>query len=472
MAATFDPRSAAAYGAFIDAAYVMYEADHGNPRPGTPQNWPAGYRLTAYIQMDDFFGGRTFPQFYGFIAENAAQHAWVLAMRGTASPTEWFDNAFNVARVPFAGVPGSGRVGRGWATIYRTFLKLQPVENHSALALSAHAEAVASGASFGEQVAAVVGARHAELAAASLGAAPAPQVVVTAHSLGAALLTLYVMESATKQQLHTPLVYTFASPLVGDAAFAAAYGRLAGVTTWRIVNKRDAVPTLPPFLGYVHVGQPVPLDSAGVAEATLGCAHAMNTYQHLLDPPNVPLAAACDATRPPTDAEIRQSIDDGREAARVLAASAAPDAAAREAAAPAAAVPAEAAEAAAPAAAPPGGLGITGIDVHVYQVKDTQRAVAFYRDVLGLAPSAERPDGAEFELGDGSTFGLWNGGDRMPWIAGNGVMFAVGDFDAAVAAAKARGVKVMMQTETPVCFMALAEDSEGNHFLLHKRKNG
>jgi predicted enzyme related to lactoylglutathione lyase len=118
-----------------------------------------------------------------------------------------------------------------------------------------------------------------------------------------------------------------------------------------------------------------------------------------------------------------------------------------------------------------GELRITGIDVHTYQVKDTQRAIAFYREVLGLTPSFERPDGAEFELGDGSTFGLWNGGDRMPWVAGNGIMFAVENFDAAVAAARERGVKVMMQTETPVCFMALAEDSEGNHFLLHKRKS-
>ena len=118
-----------------------------------------------------------------------------------------------------------------------------------------------------------------------------------------------------------------------------------------------------------------------------------------------------------------------------------------------------------------GGLRITGIDSHTYQIKNTPRAIAFYRDVLGLTPSFERPDGAEFELGDGSTFGLWNGGDRMPWQAGNGVMFAVEDFEGAVGTAKQRGAKVMMQTETPVCFMALVEDSEGNHILLHKRKN-
>jgi predicted enzyme related to lactoylglutathione lyase len=117
-----------------------------------------------------------------------------------------------------------------------------------------------------------------------------------------------------------------------------------------------------------------------------------------------------------------------------------------------------------------GELRITGIDVNTYQVKDTKRAIAFYRDVLGLTPSFERDDGAEFELGDGSTFGLWNPSGYFPWKAGNGVVFAVSDFDGAVRAARERGVTVHLATETPVCHLAMCEDSEGNSFLLHKRK--
>lgn len=65
---------------------------------------------------------------------------------------------------------------------------------------------------------------------------------------------------------------------------------------------------------------------------------------------------------------------------------------------------------------------------------------------------------------------LWNGGDRMPWVMGTGVMFAVTDFDAAVRIAKERGAKIHMSTETPVCHIALGEDTEGNQFILHKRK--
>jgi predicted enzyme related to lactoylglutathione lyase len=50
-------------------------------------------------------------------------------------------------------------------------------------------------------------------------------------------------------------------------------------------------------------------------------------------------------------------------------------------------------------------------------------------------------------------------------------MFAVDDWDAAVACAKAAGGTIRLETETPVCFMALLMDSEGNRIVIHKRKN-
>ena len=116
---------------------------------------------------------------------------------------------------------------------------------------------------------------------------------------------------------------------------------------------------------------------------------------------------------------------------------------------------------------------ITGIDLSGYMVKDAPRAIAFYRDVLGLEPVLIYPDdrGAEFELPDGTTFGLWGGGEKfMPFQPSNGVLFAVDDFEAAVAAVKARGIEITVQHETPACFMAMFPDTEGNSVFLHKRK--
>lgn len=116
---------------------------------------------------------------------------------------------------------------------------------------------------------------------------------------------------------------------------------------------------------------------------------------------------------------------------------------------------------------------ITGIDLSGYMVKDAARAIAFYRDVLGLDPVRVYPDnrGAEYELPDGTTFGLWGGGGAvMPFQPSNGILFAVDDFERSVAAVKARGLTVLMQHETPVCFLAMIEDTEGNTVTLHKRK--
>ena len=120
----------------------------------------------------------------------------------------------------------------------------------------------------------------------------------------------------------------------------------------------------------------------------------------------------------------------------------------------------------------PRAFSITGLDLSGYMVKDAPRAIAFYRDVLGLEPALLYPGdrGAEYELPDGTTFGLWGGGGNvMPFQPSNGILFAVDDLDAAAAAIEARGITVQRR-ETPMCWMAIIEDSEGNSVFLHRRK--
>ncbi len=116
---------------------------------------------------------------------------------------------------------------------------------------------------------------------------------------------------------------------------------------------------------------------------------------------------------------------------------------------------------------------ITGIDLSGYMCEDAPRAIAFYRDVLGLEPTKLYPEdrGAEFDLLDGTSFGLWGGGGKvMPFQPSNGILFAVDDLDAAVAAIKGRGIAIKYEAETPACLMAMFGDTEGNSVFLHKRK--
>jgi predicted enzyme related to lactoylglutathione lyase len=119
-----------------------------------------------------------------------------------------------------------------------------------------------------------------------------------------------------------------------------------------------------------------------------------------------------------------------------------------------------------------GAVTITGMDLSGYMCKDAARAIAFYRDVLGLEPARVYPDnrGAEYEMPDGSTFGLWGGGEGvMPFQPSNGILFGVADRDAAVAALRERGIDVVMQFDNTVCKMAMINDTEGNLVTLHER---
>jgi len=114
---------------------------------------------------------------------------------------------------------------------------------------------------------------------------------------------------------------------------------------------------------------------------------------------------------------------------------------------------------------------ITGIDISTFLVKDADRAIKFWRDTMGLKPShVFEGKGAEFILNDGSTFGIWKMDDDS-WRPGSGIMFAVPDIKHAVEYYRARGVQVSEPEESPVCHMAFAEDSEGNHFIIHQRKD-
>lgn len=112
---------------------------------------------------------------------------------------------------------------------------------------------------------------------------------------------------------------------------------------------------------------------------------------------------------------------------------------------------------------------ITGIDISVYLTSDVARSVAFYRDVLGMKPTSKSEQGAEFELADGSTFGVWRPDDGKPGVT---VMLAVDDLRTAVPEFRSRGAVLSDVTETGVCLMSFGQDPDGNAIILHQRKEG
>ena len=273
---TMNPATAVIWGPFIQAAYDQYASDPGQVNPAAITNMPAGYTLVRTIQMTDFFGPVQSRVFYGFVAVGGEPKTAVVALRGTATTTEWWDD-LHWDLVPFTQVPNGGKVARGFLDIYSTYGTMTPGEQQSTRASATFAADVAQAVAGGLQA----------------GLDPALPTVVCGHSLGGALATLLVADLTATTPLK-PQAWTFASPRVGDAVFAARYGGLSTVS-WRIYNQVNVVPYFPVDAAdnYQPVTAGYAISSLGKAKWSLGCAHALNTYLHVLSPAAVPLNPAC-----------------------------------------------------------------------------------------------------------------------------------------------------------------------------------
>jgi predicted enzyme related to lactoylglutathione lyase len=104
------------------------------------------------------------------------------------------------------------------------------------------------------------------------------------------------------------------------------------------------------------------------------------------------------------------------------------------------------------------------------------KAEGFWRDMLGL--EIEVPRGKPGTRANGymelDAGGVAIGLVVMPETQPNGIVaLAVDDVGQAVEELRGKGVTIAMETiESPVCWMAVVADPDGNQVLLHQRKNG
>jgi catechol 2,3-dioxygenase-like lactoylglutathione lyase family enzyme len=114
-------------------------------------------------------------------------------------------------------------------------------------------------------------------------------------------------------------------------------------------------------------------------------------------------------------------------------------------------------------------MQVEQVDFLSVPTRDVERAVAFYRDVLGLPQSAVS-DG-EVETPN-VTLSFWNpekdGEDFVPNAAGFAVR--VPDVEAARRELEAKGVEFLGETfDSGVCHMGFFKDPDGNTVILHRR---
>ena len=290
-APAFDPLKAAFYGQLVNAAYAMYDNDPTNPAPKPPSPLPGDYNFVAWVQMKDFIFNYGNWTCYGLIAQNpSGANDYVLAIRGTSDWVEWWDDLTSMVLTP---MPGFGEVGYGFYSIYQTLRVVRPGKALAAGAALA-TESLEPVDTFADQVAAAVQQHAAESRPSGKAAAEAASaktsVVVTGHSLGSALATLYVAQNSQSNKVITPLLSTLASPRVGDWTFKTTFDGL-GIPSWRIVNEPDIIPNTP-FFGFWHIKTKHEYDSDSMTIAWPECWHSIYTYLHLLDP-SQPLSQSC-----------------------------------------------------------------------------------------------------------------------------------------------------------------------------------
>ncbi|XP_066348335.1 uncharacterized protein [Miscanthus floridulus] len=109
---------------------------------------------------------------------------------------------------------------------------------------------------------------------------PSWHVYVTGHSLGGALATLLALELSSSQMAKNGVIfvtmYNFGSPRVGNRRFAEVYNAKVK-DSWRIVNHRDIIPTVPRLMGYCHVEAPVYLKFGDAKDAP--CTRSPSCHQ-------------------------------------------------------------------------------------------------------------------------------------------------------------------------------------------------
>jgi catechol 2,3-dioxygenase-like lactoylglutathione lyase family enzyme len=113
-------------------------------------------------------------------------------------------------------------------------------------------------------------------------------------------------------------------------------------------------------------------------------------------------------------------------------------------------------------------IRVEQVDFVAVPTRDVERAVAFYRDVLGL-PVSEVSEG-EVETPN-VTLSFWNPErDGEPFVANSaGIALRVDDVEAACKAFEAAGGEVIGIEDSGVCHMGFCKDLDGNVLILHRR---
>jgi len=214
-------------------AYKAFDTTQASTCRHSAVSSPQGYELLdSWSGVDSIFGGDKTVESYGLVFRStSAPWRYIFAFRGTDSALDMLDDcgANPQAFVPFAPtakVPGEVRVETGFNDIYRS--------------------AAANAAPMQQQLFELIDRYQAS-------SRPIDELLVTGHSLGAALSLLFTLDLSLSNTGLAAENINFASPRVGNEAFVDLIEQRVAQPVLRVQNIHDAVPHLPPEeLGFRH----------------------------------------------------------------------------------------------------------------------------------------------------------------------------------------------------------------------------
>ncbi|MHA6529398.1 lipase family protein [Paenibacillus sp. BAC0078] len=221
---------------------------------------PAGYSVSYTIQAKSIT--QVWERF-GFILESPQEI--IVAFRGSSSMPNWISNA-NASQKQFKYIKEDCLTHRGFTGIYSS-------------------------------------ARNGILSLLD-SLSPDKTLYITGHSLGGALATLCAVDIAANSSFTAPRLYTFASPRVGDPAFAKACAKYVQ-TSYRIANPFDIVTHAPPSIYklprrekryyYSHVQS---LSSQPFQNGAINLNHILSSYFAKLSKPEPEFTEALCTSNP------------------------------------------------------------------------------------------------------------------------------------------------------------------------------
>jgi hypothetical protein len=262
-----DLNKAILYGQLVNAAYAIPTNDLAN-RAGQIVNAGLGPNNTAFEVITSVYGNDLATDInplraqiqvsIGLVLQSATGDA-VVAIRGTEGILEWIhDASFLFVKCPF--LAGAGNTEDGFTAMYNSLT-----------------------------TATAAGSPSLTKALAGLPwKKPVTSLTICGHSLGGALATLLALDVSANTPFKKPTAYTYASPHTGDITFANKYNTVVP-DTFRIANRFDIVPKLPPpplyehVLGLFEISSIVPgIPPKFLVKLDIPCEHFLSSYLNLL----------------------------------------------------------------------------------------------------------------------------------------------------------------------------------------------